>query len=280
MSNPAHPAMPLLRAAAAGAPAFPRFRQHPGKIRMMLAALGSVMFLAFGGCFPKPVRKPPSTLGALAPGAAGDPVNRVIIPETNGDAAYLVLGAYDGEGNAGSILLLRERLVDARVVFNSQAGSPYYGGSALDRWLNTVFWEQLSGEVRSLVSETTIEVTARSSVWLAGRDREFIARKVFALSMVECGFKPDRTPLVEGRPIPCLSDAKNRVAISDGEPLSWWLRTPDTRNPLAWVISHNGMYDIAQIDGGMGVRPAFCLNAGLKVVATEMDGRAAYRLSQ
>ena len=261
------------------------------KIYLIFTALVSILLLA--GCSPISGTGPPSTLGDLAPTSNGNLAHRVIIPEIDGDAVYLVLGTYGG--NLESILLLRERVTDEQIIYNEQFDSSYYGDSVLDKYLNTDFWSSLTEDVQSQVLETRIEVTAKSSVWIAGRDKEFIVRKIFALSMVECGYKPDRTPLTEGVRIPYLAKLENRiatgfatdmaigdatdVAVGDEIELSWWLRTPDTRNALAHVISWNGYYDIAQVDSEMGVRPAFCLNAGLRVTGSEKDGQTVYLLS-
>ena len=261
------------------------------KIYLILATIGSILLWA--GCTSKSGTGPPSTLGDLAPTSNGNLAHRVIIPEIDGDAVYLVLGTYGG--NSESILLLRERVTGEQIIYNEQFDSSYYGDSVLDKYLNTDFWNSLTEDVQSQVLETRIEVTAKSSVWIAGRDKEFIVRKIFALSMVECGDKPDRTPLTEGVRIPYLAKLENRIAVGkvsyvapedssevfvgDEMELSWWTRTPDTRNALVWIISCNGYYDITQVDIKMGVRPAFCLNAGLRVTGSEKDGQTVYLLS-
>jgi len=201
----------------------------------------------------------------------------VYIDEKDSNIPYLVLSnSYDG-----NCLLLREHLMDEGCIFNLFDGSgSFYSGTYIDEYLNNEYLSLLPDKLQSLICDSNVEITAKESIGNNGRDITTISRKAFILSYTEVGMIYSRTNLTEGVAISYFDSKERRIAYrANGEPGSWWLRTPNTAQ-LTVVnavtkdgnVGLGGIYSISS-DGYYynGLRPAFCLPCDTKI--DNIDGK-------
>ena len=152
-------------------------------------------------------------------------------------------------GYNGNVLLLRRDILTIRE-FNGY--SSYYEDSSIDRYLNGEYLDSLAEDI----AMSEIEITTDDSIGISGTDTRTIKRKVFLLSLTELGIDSP-TAAKEGRKLLPL----NRVAFMDGEPRSWWLRTPSTYyESCPYAIGVNGEIDIGNAYDENGIRPALCVS--------------------
>lgn len=212
-----------------------------------------------------------TTLSDIAYSAEDKDVNRLLI---DGDP-YLVL-TDDYQGNC---LLLSEHVMDEARVYNKPSDTAaYYPESMIDAYLNEEFVDALPESIQAKLVDSNIEVTTKDSLWIGGDETEIVQRKVFLLSFYEVGGLGRWTTLPEGEPLAFFETSESRAATrEDGNPSSWWLRTPSTSSGTVvtgvdpdGVPGIGGIYDPNVKDGYKnGIRPAFCIDGRTRVSEIE-----------
>lgn len=196
----------------------------------------------------------------------------VYLAENEGLVPYYVLT--NNYSNKGNCLLLRKNVLNEMSIYNQNGvRAGYYENSAIDRMLNQDFVETFSDDLADLITTTEIIITCRESLHGGGDEVTEIQRKVFLLSATEVGHRSGRTILYEGESLEFFSCEERRIAYSeDGEPVSWWLRTPCTwYDNVVCGVGESGIVGIGGVgsygedDYVNGVRPAFCLAANIPI---------------
>lgn len=190
---------------------------------------------------------------------------------------YLVLtDSYDAQETC--LLVRRDTLSEYQPFHTNTRYSAYYPDSLIDYFLNDVFYGSLSEQVRQLISDTSICVTAKSSLWGGDHAEERLIRRVFLLSAYEVSGRSTGTMPKEGTPLAYFHTPERRIARSEsGEAVGWWLRTPNTvYDNLVYGVDPTGSVNVGGVGGAgksylSGVRPAFCLPPDTPVRL--MDGR-------
>jgi hypothetical protein len=221
--------------------------------------------------------KGPTKLSDLIPRSQEEAFRRIMIPEVDGEASYLVLGQYFK--NQG-IFLMRENLSSDAVVFNvlsEDRSSSYYEDSLLDKYMESFYNEKLTPEMQSLVLQVDIEVCEKS-YGAPTLKKELISRKVFAPSEYEAGGYKLAEYWSEGKQVKYLFDSGFKIAKYNGEPSGWWTRTWGLEPILAQAVDAVGWHTHWSIENEFGARPAFCLSGSLKIIEDELDGQVVYRL--
>ena len=222
-------------------------------MKRIISMLLLILFCAnLSGCFNKSV----DTLSELAKGK-----NKVVyLKENNLYVPYLVL-----DGNyQGNILLLRK---DVMGDFMSISGySSEYEGSAIDKFLSSEYLGFFSDEISGQIKAMDIEVTSKESLYKAGKDTYTISRKAFLLSYTEVNYSEHSMAPNEGVALSYFTDDQSRVAYRDGEPCSWWLRTPYTDyDSVTWSVGGDGAKTELSSAIENGIRPAFCLPGEMNI---------------
>lgn len=224
---------------------------------------------------------PPQVLGDLAYSEdAPESQFTVLLPEGGEKVPYLVLT--NNYADTGCALLLRKFVLPEPRIFNPNENyGSYYENSAVDRFLQEEFVQELG------VSPETVpvEITAYDSLHGQGQDLTAISRQVFLLSALEAGCGSGRTFLGEGTALTCFEEEAHRVAYTEaGDAVTWWLRTP-----CAWydnvvccvntegVMVFCGLGGITDEDNRFFLRPALCLPADRKIV---QNSKGVYELKE
>ena len=210
-------------------------------------------------------------------------VSRVYVEENGERIPYLVLT----DDYNGDCLLLREYLLGEPKRFNPTGWyAAYYENSEIDLVLNSEFYETLPQTVRDRIINSTIEITAKKSLGIGGKDSIYISRKIFLLSYFEVNGNGSRTNLKEGTTLEYFSDKVSRIAFySSGKAGSWWLRTPNTADTdIVCGVSIDGTVGVGGIGGTEGeyvngLRPAFCLPRDTSITREHINGEIVYVLS-
>jgi hypothetical protein len=220
-----------------------------------LIALAMMLCLA-SGCAANGTRR----LGNLIPASKKEAYKRVMIPEVDGEASYLVLGKYFK--NQG-IFLMRENLSSDAVAFNvwsEDKSSSYYEDSLLDKYMEDFYNEKLTLEMQSLVLKVDIEVCEKTD-GAPTLKKELISRKVFAPSDYEAGAYNYAEYWSEGKQVKYFSDSGFKMAKYNGEPCGWWTRTWGLGPTLVQAVDSDGEQSQCQIVNEFGALPAFCLSS-------------------
>ncbi len=205
----------------------------------------------------------------------------VYIEENSTFVPYLVLTSnYNGQA-----LLLRKELLNEAHTFNddSYGYSGYYKDSSIDKFLNSDFLSTLDPQIQNSIVSSEITITSKSSLGVTGTDTESIVRKVFLLSYTELGFSLYGAINKEGKPLKYFDDTNNRIAFSDKEASSWWLRSSETwGSNTACGIGPEGSCGYGSVDAENGVRPAFCLKNTQLIEKSEkvLTGQIVYVIAK
>lgn len=221
---------------------------------------------------------PPTTIGDIAYDNNEKWGYTIYLDEGNVKVPYLVVtNSYDGDKS--KTLLLRKELLPELHEFSGKTS--YYGSSEIDAFLNNAFFNSLTNSIKSKIVETKLEITAESSIGIAGRELEYISRKIFLLSATEVGVITEtKFPLIEGKVLMLFKGKDSEYARSvyfNGESAGWWLRTPDTRNDQTWICGREGI-GFHQTYLKRGVRPAFCIPSDVKIEEGETSDKKIYVL--
>lgn len=191
-------------------------------------------------------------------------IGKVYIVENEKYVPYLVLT----DDYQGSCLLLREQLLEEKVIYNTgdEKYPAYYAGSVIDQYLCNTFPQRFTSELYDAILEEPIEITDQSSFTRGQETIEIISRKIFLLSYAELNNTIFQTSAKEGQPLEYFAKQANRIAYRhDGKADSWWLRTPTTSDRFyvdavspEGITGSGGVVSIAGIVAS-GVRPAFRL---------------------
>ena len=287
--------------------------------------------LILGGC------KQTAMLCDIAYDVNEDSGYTVYIAENGKYVPYLVL-TNDYNGNC---LLLREHLLDEPRRYNParinaayidgylnndtayyeydtayyEYGNAYYEYSEIDNYLNNEFLDTLSSEVRNMIIDSKIDITANESLSFGGKRAIPIKRAVFLLSYTEVDGEGSSTNLwedkgsnfltstrspiarhssnefrgfiiatsVEGKKLSYFKNDELRVAkYSSGEADSWWLRTPNTCfGSVVCGVDFDGVIGLGLVETGpedflSGIRPAFCLPGDTVIYQDKVDGETVY----
>jgi hypothetical protein len=237
-----------------------------------IAILIAMLCLA-SGC----AAKEPKKLSDLIPRSQEEAFKRVMIPEVDGEASYLVLGQYFK--NQG-IFLMREDLSSDAVAFNVMSDNywnSYYEDSLLDKYMESFYNENLTPEMQSLVLQVDVEVCEKTN-GAPTLKKELISRKVFAPSDYEAGTFKFAEYLKEGKQVKYFFDSGFKIAKYNGVKCGWWTRTWDFHEIYVRAFASNGEQTQCQIETEFGARPAFCLSGSLKIIEDELNGQTVYRL--
>ena len=230
--------------------------------------------IILGGC------KPPSMLRDIAYDVNKKSGYTVYIAENEEYVPYLVL-TKDYNGNC---LLLRERLLDEPRRYHPNGRyAAYYETSEIDGYLNNEFFDTLSSEVRNIIINSEIVITAKESLAVCGTETKTIERAVFLLSYSELGGEKSSTKLVEGKQLSYFKSDDSRIArYSSNRVGSWTLRTVNTwEDNFVCGVTIDGVAGSGGIGGGLGdyvngIRPAFCLPGDTAIYTDEVDGETVY----
>lgn len=197
--------------------------------------------------------------------------NIIYIKEDGEYTPYIALES--NYSDSGSTILLREEIYKYDMLNDYYS---YYEDCYIDKYLNEEFINVFDDEFKDKITDFDLVITAKSSLGLCGEKVKTINRRVFLLSVTEIGHMLGNTENTivgkEGRPIKYFTDNyKNRIACKDGEPSSWWLRSPNT-----WEINCSFCVgpDGKLAEGGNtyntnGIRPAFCIKDNSKIAISE-----------
>lgn len=195
----------------------------------------------------------------------------VYVKEGNSFEPYLVL---TNKYNGYTLLLRKNILGSGR--FNNY--SSYYPGSTIDKSLNNGLIHVFSEELQNKIINTEITVTAKQSIGVDGEATEHINRKIFLLSATELGLNSG-IATVEGKRLQYFFYAKRRIAMSNGQPSSWWLRSSYNDNDSsAWGIGPDGTAGGGGTDASNGIRPAFCVDGNTIIQKSVMGWKSVYIL--
>lgn len=205
----------------------------------------------------------------------------VYVMENSEYVPYLVLTNDYG----GNCLLLRKYLLEKPVTYNDyEADKPsYYENCIIDTYLNYDFVNSIQSHVANRIVDTSLSITAKDSIGKCGDETAQILKKAFILSLNEVQLYGATVMLREGNELSYFENNERRVATSsDGVPLSWYLRTPDTWNSdVITYVDTDGTYEsagIRTIDGTSKyyIRPAFCLPCETKIEQKEVNDSLVY----
>lgn len=248
-------------------------------------ALLTIFSSLFSGCGITENREVPNILRDLSYADGKDESQYTVFLEENGELTpYLVLT--DQYNDRTVCLLVRKYVMDDSHIYNENASfSGYYADSDIDQFLNGEFWMTLPESLQEILSPSQITITKKSSLGCCGKETETITRNIFLLSAVEVGGTSSPTVVREGKSLAYFSSNEQRIAqTSDGVPVSWWLRTPNTwYDNVVCGVSTNGAIGIGGVGGAgeensykSGVRPAFCLDAETKISIEGVMFRIVY----
>ena len=204
------------------------------------------------------VYRNPNTISDLAYDRSGK-AESVYILENDQYIPFLVL---TDDYNGKTLLLRKDLLTEKRSISDY---SSYYGDSLIDLYLNNEYIKCLT-ELSEYIVSSDIEITADDALGTVGVETEQINRKIFLLSCQETGFDDGVNISPEGEMLEYFENPDNRVAYSEGEVSSWWLRTPDTSYfSCSYVIGDNNKLGFSNAYDKNGIRPAFCVRNDMEI---------------
>ena len=196
----------------------------------------------------------------------------IYLLEDNAFVPFLALGEKDG-----MVLLLRKEVMDNQMRISDYSSE--YEDSAIDSYLSNDYLKLFSDKVNELIKTTDIEVVSKSSLYQAGKDTHTISRKAFLLSYHELSYSDHSMAPNEGARIPYFTDDESRIAYKNGEPCSWWLRTPYTGyDSVTWSVGGDGVKTELSSSMENGIRPAFYMPGDVQIVESTkaIDGKTVF----
>ncbi len=194
--------------------------------RKILIFLLALFCLLFAGC----KNQNASTLADLAQSKD----NIVYLLENGSYTPFLAL-----DSKEGNVLLLRKEVMENFLRISDYSAE--YENSDMDSYLSTEYLGVLTDNVNDFIVEAEIEVASKTSLYKAGTETHTIIRKVFLLSYYEMNYSDHSMAPKEGSKISFFTDDQSRVAYRNGEPCSWWLRTPYTGyDSVSWSVGGDG----------------------------------------
>jgi len=233
--------------------------------------------------------KTPETIGELAYDVNAKHGYTIYIKENKGYRPYLVLTKnYGGENH---VLLLRDYLLDEQQPYyhdysDSDSYDLHYGNSFIDTYLNTIYIETIENKTRNHIQTTAVDITLEST-WedMIGNTpvRKRIPRKVFLLSSLEVGSDWNGKVRKEEALKYFRDSPQNLIARqTSNADVAWMLRTEDVQQEYsnAGIDPKGNIIDSIFSLTFMGVRPAFCLDADMKIVESDeiVNGKTVYIL--
>ena len=244
--------------------------------KLILFLIILLIFLGMSGCENKSeniennINQPPTVLGDIAYDVNKDYGYRVYIKEDDKYCPYLVLT----NNYNGNCLLLREYLLNEFTYYNlsGEYGS-YYKNSHIDEYLNNVYYQRLSDDLKNIIINSQIEITTKNAIDTHKKETEIISRKIFLLSANEVNSGLAYILVKEGPVLSYFKDMDNRLALyEDGKAMSWWLRTPALEDGNTVIaVGYDKSIGIGGINGPEGpyessIRPAFCLSNQIRML--------------
>lgn len=195
-------------------------------------------------------------------------MERIWIPENEKYVPFIVL-----EKTEVSYLLMREYTAGSSPFVYGDSLSSYYGNSALDDYLNTEYARLFSDEVKAYLLESDIVITKASSIGCCGGETEIIHRVFYVPSWTEATGMYNSIGLQEGNQFPEKFKQMYLATENDkGEPVTWWLRTPDTWdfNRVFGINEDGGVFVGSTVDDitvyEAEVRPVFRVSIEMPIV--------------
>lgn len=177
----------------------------------------------------------------------------------------------------GNKLLLRRDVMDKDMFIDEYSAE--YENSYIDNYLCSDFLNLFEDDVQQKTAEVPIEVTSKEALYTAGKQTYTINRKAFLLSFSEVNCGEHGMAAREGEPLDFFTIEENKVAFKNGEPHSWWLRTPYTGyESVSWGISDGGARVDLSSSSENGIRPAICFSQYVEFVPSDdvFDGESVY----
>lgn len=235
-------------------------------IKKIAALLLSVsLCLCTTGCFEKPT----DTLSDLTDGYKKE----IYLKENDVYVPYIVLD----DDYKGNILLLRKEVM--RELKSISDYSSEYENSPIDIYLASEFLGSFPDEISKQIKSVDIEVTSKEALYQVGKETHTISRKVFLLSYSEVNYSEHSMAADEGNKLSYFNDDESRIAYREGEPCSWWLRTPYTNyDSVTWSVGGDGMKTELSSTTENGIRPAFCLSGDISIIESTgiIDGETVF----
>ena len=227
-------------------------------------------------------QKEPAVVGDLAYHGGQSQPHRIYLAEGEQSVPYLVLTNDDLDGT----LLLREFVLDDNQPYavKEDECSAYYANSYADEYLNSVFYDAFSDDIKRCILTTDVEIATKTSVKLYRKETEFISRKVFLLSLRELRGGLTSVAAQEGTPIAYFNTTERRKAYrSDGTTAPWFLRTAKMAGQsIVFGITAEGAFAQTGTHTILGVtmgalRPAMRILSSTPVIETT-EGEFGYRI--
>ena len=201
-------------------------------------------------------------------------LEEIMITEQGTDTSYLVISDnYDGH-----CLLMRSEVLPERFCFRDGeaiygTGSSYYPDSTVDRFLQEKFEARFSEPVRSVLTESDVEVLPHDAIVYGANmehpekeKTEIIRRKCFLLSVSEFG-RNNGLHKAEGKQIPHLEDY-------EADELNWLRSAYHDDDVRVWVTSRES-YGPEVTNAKLYIRPVMTIDGTQEVIAAG----AGYRLA-
>lgn len=147
-------------------------------------------------------------------------------------------------------------------IINNQAFNPsnnqVYANSPIKTWLENVYPMHLESELQPYILTPTLPIAMAASTGATT-----ITSKAFLLSITETG---GTTLDNDGSKLSYFSDKSMRIAYFNGQPSSWWTRSPyyGSQNSVYYIYT-NGNWDYYDSNQFYGVRPTFIVDSSLQV---------------
>lgn len=146
--------------------------------------------------------------------------------------------------------------------------------STIHSYLNGDFQNLFDSNIKDAIKQ--VKIPYRKNGGYGGTDQSGangLPTKAFLLSGYEVGFttSDDSYFPVDGAKLSYFESgtgtaAKNkRIANLNGSATDWWLRSPNTRNTLVWLIYSDGRFTNATASHLYGIRPAIILPSDMIV---------------
>ena len=193
-------------------------------------------------------------IGSLPAGAEfGLYENGILVPYIK------ISGDYHGTGRSA---VLRKHIYKMDYLTNDIQRTRY-ANSNTDSWLNNEFLQLLESRVQEVIEPVSVPCTVGND----SLSPEIIDRKVFIVSLSECGVTNTNFYMHEGDPLPYFNSNERRRAQFNGKLEGWWTRTPNVayNGYMAAFNATNGYDMVVPWQQQRGIRPSFTLPYNFEV---------------